>query len=185
MSDQSDRDDLAGVVDELNDRPRKRLEVREPDRAALRSELGFDAAFDYHDASVEEQLRAAAPDGIDVFFDNVGGDHLEAAIATINDFGRIVLCGAIAGYNDERPANGPRNLYELITKRITARGFIVLDHMDRMPAFLAEMEGWITGGEIVHRETVVEGLDRMPNAFLGLFRGDNLGKMVVTLPPRD
>jgi NADPH-dependent curcumin reductase CurA len=147
--------------------------------AYLKDELGFDAAFDYHDGPIGEQLAAAAPDGIDLYFDNVGGDHLEAAIANMNDYGRIVLCGAISEYNDVQPPPGPRNLYQLVLKRITARGFITPDHVDRRAAFLAEAEPWLRDGKIVLRETFVDGIENMPEAFLGLFRGDNVGKLLV------
>jgi NADPH-dependent curcumin reductase CurA len=149
--------------------------------AYLTDELGFDAAFDYHDGPVGEQLAAAAPGGVDLYFDNVGGDHLEAAIANMNDYGRIALSGAISQYNDEQPPPGPRNLYQLVIKRITARGFITPDHLDRRPAFLAEAEPWVRSGEIVLRETFVDGIENMPDAFLGLFRGDNVGKLLVRL----
>ena len=147
--------------------------------AYLRDELGFDAAFDYNDGPIDEQLAAAAPDGVDLYFDNVGGDHLAAAIANMNDYGRITLCGAISEYNDEQPPPGPRNLYQLVLKRITARGFITPDHLDRRAAFLAEAEPWVRDGKIVLRETFVNGIENMPDAFLGLFRGDNLGKLIV------
>ncbi len=147
--------------------------------AYLTDELGFDAAFNYRDGPIDEQLAAAAPDGIDLFFDNVGGDHLEAAIANMKDHGRITLCGAIAGYNDAEPVAGPSNLYELIVRRITVRGFIVLDHLERQPAFLADAEQWVRDGEIVLKETFVDGIERMPEALMGLFSGDGVGKLLV------
>jgi NADPH-dependent curcumin reductase CurA len=116
-----------------------------------------------------------------VYFDNVGGDHLEAAIGAMRTHGRIALCGAIAGYNDAEPAAGPRNLYELVVRRVRAEGFLVLDHLDRMAAFRAETVARLRDGDLLARETVVDGLDAMPDAFLGLYRGDNVGKMVVRL----
>jgi len=149
--------------------------------AYLRDELGFDAAFDYHDGPVDEQLAAAAPGGIDVFFDNVGGDHLEAAIGAINLHGRLALCGAISGHNDPEPTPGPSNLFDLIVRRVRAEGFLVLDHLDRMPTFRAQASRWLRDGDLIARETVVDGLDAMPDAFFGLYRGDNIGKMVVRL----
>lgn len=153
-----------------------------PEKVAyLRDELGFDAAFDYHDGPIAEQLAAAAPDGIDVFFDNVGGEHLEAAIGAIKLHGRLVLCGAISGHNAVEPAPGPRNLFELIVRRVRAEGFLVLDHLDRLAAFRAEAVRWLRDGDLIARETDVEGLEAMPDAFLGLYRGDNIGKMVVRL----
>ncbi|HWS33512.1 MAG TPA: NADP-dependent oxidoreductase [Actinoplanes sp.] len=147
--------------------------------AHLVSELGFDAAFNYKDAPVRDQLRDAAPDGVDVYFDNVGGDHLEAAISVMNKFGRIAMCGAIAQYNDTAPPAAPRNLASVIGKEITMRGFIVGNHSHRMPEFVAEVGGWLREGKITARETVVEGIADAPEAFLGLLRGDNTGKMVV------
>jgi hypothetical protein len=143
--------------------------------------LGFDAAFDYHDGPLRERLRAAAPDGIDVYFDNVGGDHLEAAIFALRDFGRVALCGAISQYNAERPVPGPRNLGLAVSRRLTLRGFIVTDHGDRMRDFLPEMAGWLRDGSVRYDETVVDGIDNAVEAFLGMLRGANLGKMVVRL----
>lgn len=147
----------------------------------LVDDLGFDAAFNYRDAPVLEQLRTAAPDGIDVYFDNVGGDHLEAAISSMNRFGRIAMCGAIAQYNDVAPPAAPRNLASAIGKEINLRGFLVSNHSHRMPDFVAEMGGWLRAGRVTARETIVEGLENAPEAFLGLLRGDNTGKMVVKL----
>jgi NADPH-dependent curcumin reductase CurA len=147
----------------------------------LTRELGFDAAFNYHDGPVHEQLKAAAPDGIDVYFDNVGGDHLEAAISSLNPFGRVALCGAISQYNAEQAAPGPRNLSLAVGKRLTLRGFIVSDHADRMPDFLAEAGGWLREGRLRVDETVVDGIENAPEAFLGMLRGANLGKMLVRL----
>ena len=150
--------------------------------AHLVGDLGFDAAFNYRDAPVRQQLRAAAPDGIDVYFDNVGGDHLEAAISALRQYGRVALCGAIAQYNETEPAGAPRNLALAIGKELNLRGFIVGNHGDRMPAFAAEMAGWLRDGRIHWQETVVEGgVERAPEAFLGLLRGENTGKMVVRL----
>jgi NADPH-dependent curcumin reductase CurA len=149
----------------------------------LLDRLGFDAAFNYRDGEVRRQLKAAAPDGIDVYFDNVGGDHLEAAIAGLRNHGRVALCGAISQYNAERPAPGPANLGLAVGKRLTLRGFIVTDHNDRMPAFLDEMAGWLAQERIRFDETVVDGLERAPEAFIGMLRGENTGKMVVRLDP--
>jgi NADPH-dependent curcumin reductase CurA len=143
--------------------------------------LGFDAAFDYHDG-VREGLRAAAPEGIDVYFDNVGGDHLEAAISAARVGARFALCGAISSYNATEPQPGPRNLFQLVGKRITMRGFIILDHADRQPAFFEEVGGWVREGRVQFRETVVEGgVEAAPQAFIDLLRGANTGKMLVKL----
>ncbi|MFG3704342.1 NADP-dependent oxidoreductase [Micromonospora sp. NPDC047670] len=143
--------------------------------------LGFDAAFDYHDGPVRESLKAAAPDGIDVYFDNVGGDHLEAAISAMRLHGRAAICGMIAQYNDTAPPAAPRNLALLIGKRITLRGFLVGDHGHLRDEFVREMSGWLRDGKISYDETVVDGIENAPEAFLGLLRGENLGKMLVRL----
>jgi len=150
--------------------------------AYLREELGFDAAFSYKDGPVAEQLAAAAPEGIDVFFDNVGGEHLEAALGAMRPFGRAALCGAIAQYNDTEPAPGPRNMVQVVGKRLTLRGFIVSDSANRFGDHLAEVGGWLRDQKIRFPETFVDGIENMPEAFIGLLRGDNLGKMVVRLP---
>jgi len=149
--------------------------------AFLTGELGFDAAFDYHDGDVYAQLHDAAPDGIDVYFDNVGGEHLEAAIAAMRPFGRIALCGAISQYNATEPPPGIRNLVFAVGKRLTLRGFIVTDNFGRMPDFVRDVGGWLREGKIRYRETVVEGIERAPDAFIGLLRGENTGKMLVKL----
>ncbi len=147
----------------------------------LTEKLGFDAAFNYRDGNVTELLTAAAPDGIDVYFDNVGGDHLEAALWAMNTYGRVAACGSISAYNEEKLPPGPRNLFQLVGKRLTVRGFIILDHYDRFPAFAEEVGGWLANGKLVAEETVVDGLDNAPAAFLGMMRGENTGKMVVRL----
>ncbi|ATO17274.1 NADP-dependent oxidoreductase [Micromonospora sp. WMMA2032] len=143
--------------------------------------LGFDAAFDYHDGPVYEQLKAAAPDGVDVYFDNVGGDHLEAAIGAMNLHGRAAICGMIAQYNATEPPAAPRNLALVIGKRLTLRGFLVGDHGHLREQFVQEMAGWLREGRLSYDETVVDGIEQAPEAFLGLLRGENLGKMLVRL----
>ncbi|AAZ55909.1 NADP-dependent oxidoreductase [Thermobifida fusca] len=151
-----------------------------PEKVAyLRDELGFDAAFDYRAAPVREQLADAAPDGIDVYFDNVGGDHLEAAIACANDFARFAICGAISGYNATSAPRAPRNLFQIVTKRLTLRGFIVSDEPHLAEEFQREVAPAVADGRIKVRETVVEGLERTPEAFISMLRGGNIGKMVV------
>ena len=149
----------------------------------LTGELGFTAAFDHHDGLVRSSLAAAAPDGIDVFFDNVGGEHLEAAIGALNQHGRAALCGAISGYNATEPPPGPRNMFLLVGKRLSLRGFIVSDHADQRPEFLEKTSALLRSGELVARETVVDGLDDAVTAFLDMLRGANTGKMVVRLAP--
>jgi hypothetical protein len=149
--------------------------------ALLTGEYGFDAAFNYRHGPVAEQLRAAAPEGIDLYFDNVGGEHLEAAIGALRRGGRAVLCGAIAQYNSTEPPAGPRNLGLAIGKRLTLRGMIVTDHFDLRPEFVREVGGWLREGRLRHHETVVTGIENGVEAFLGMLRGDNTGKMVVAL----
>jgi NADPH-dependent curcumin reductase CurA len=146
----------------------------------LTADLGFDAAFDYHDG-VYPQLKAAAPDGIDVYFDNVGGEHLEAALSVLNLHGQVAVCGMISVYNATEPTPAPRNLSQLIKKRLSVRGFLVLDFPHLREQFSTEVGGWLREGKIVYRETVVDGLANAPEAFLGLLRGENTGKMLVTI----
>ncbi|MFG2605561.1 NADP-dependent oxidoreductase [Streptomyces sp. NPDC048514] len=147
----------------------------------LVDEYGFDAAFNYKSGPVGEQLRKAAPDGIDVYFDNVGGDHLEAAIGSLNQGGRIAVCGMISVYNNTEPAPGPRNLARLIQTRGRIEGFLVGDHYDLQPQFVQEVGPWVASGALKYRETVVEGIENNLEAFLGVLRGDNTGKMIVKL----
>ncbi|MGW2744961.1 NADP-dependent oxidoreductase [Streptomyces sp. NPDC001450] len=147
----------------------------------LVEEYGFDAAFNYKKGPVSEQLREAAPDGIDVYFDNVGGDHLEAAIGSLNQGGRIAICGMISVYNNTEPAPGPKNLVRLIQTRGRMEGFLVGDHYDLQPQFVAEVGPWVASGQLKYRETVVEGIENNLEAFLGVLRGDNTGKMIVKL----
>ncbi len=143
----------------------------------LRS-LGIEA-FDYRTTPAKEALA----DGIDLYFDNVGGEQLESAIFALRPFGRVIACGAISRYNDERPEPGPRNLGLVVTRRLRVQGFIVLDHFDRYAAFLAEVGPWVRDGKIACRETFVDGIENVPAAFAGLFRGDNVGKMLVRVGP--
>ena len=147
----------------------------------LTTELGFDAAFNYKDGEVYAQLKRAAPDGIDAYFDNVGGDHLEAAFSSLRDHGRIAACGQISRYNADGPMPGPRNMFVIVTKRLTIRGFLVFDWMKRMPEFLTEVAPLVKSGGIRSKETIIEGLERAPQAFLDLFSGENVGKMIVKL----
>ena len=147
--------------------------------AYLEDVLGFDAAFNYRDGPVGDLLRAAAPDGIDVYFDNVGGEHLEAALESLRDFGRVAMCGAISLYNATELPPGPRSIPQVVRKRLTLRGFIISDHMQLMGDFMRDVGGWLREGKIDYRETVVEGIERAPEALIGLLRGENLGKMLV------
>lgn len=149
--------------------------------AYLTERLGFDAAFNYRTGPVRDLLARAAPDGIDVYFDNVGGDHLEAAVDALRRYGRIAMCGAISVYNAAEPQPGPGNLFQMIGKRLTLRGFIVCDHADRMPDMTAEVGAWLRDGEITFQETVADGLENAPAAFVDMLRGANIGKMIVRL----
>ena len=147
----------------------------------LREECGFDIAFDYRTGPVLEQLKVEAPDGIDVYFDNVGGEALEAALSVLRVHGRIIACGGISGYNEEKPRPGPSNLFNVTTKRLTMRGMIVRDWLDRQGEFEKEVGGFLQSGKLKNKETVVVGLDQAEVAFIGLFKGQNIGKMVVKL----
>lgn len=145
----------------------------------LQNELGFDYAFNYKDGDILSHLREGAPEGLDVYFDNVGGDHLEAAISHMRPFGRIPLCGAISVYNDTTPSPGPNNLTMAIGLGLTLRGFIV-SHFNHLAGdFRRDMEKWVTSGQITYKETIYDGIEKAPDAFIGLFTGANTGKMVV------
>jgi len=149
----------------------------------LKQRARIDAAIDYRASpDFAEALAAACPEGIDVYFDNVGGPQLEAALGLMRERGRVVMCGAISRYNERLPTPGPSNLFLVVTRRLRLQGFIVTDHEDQAPVFLADMKQWRENGEVVWEETIVDGLENMPEAFIGLFRGDNLGKMLVRLP---
>jgi len=152
--------------------------------AWLMNEAGIDVAFNYKEAGdLVAEVGKQCPKGIDVYFENVGGKHLEAALEHMNFFGRIVLCGMISQYNATEPEPGPRNLFYVTTKRLTVRGFIVSDHLDRRSQFLKDMSQWISEGRIKWRETIVEGIENAPKAFIALFKGENFGKMLVKIGP--
>ena len=148
-------------------------------------ELGFDDVFNYREQRPREALAELAPDGIDIYFDNVGGDHLEAAIGSLRTYGRVVACGSISRYNDAEPSPGPRNMFLVVTKRLRIEGFIIRDHYDRFGEFVAEASEWVRDGRLRYRETVVDGIENAPKAFLGLLRGENIGKMLVKVGPDD
>jgi NADPH-dependent curcumin reductase CurA len=151
--------------------------------SVLRDELGFDGAFNYKTADLGRALKELAPRGIDIYFDNVGGAQLEAALNRMNVHGRIPVCGMISLYNATELPAGPPNLIQLIPKRLTLRGFILSDHVDRLPAFLEDMTKWLEEGQVRMKETIVEGIDAAPRAFLGMLQGENVGKMLVRLAP--
>ena len=147
----------------------------------LREECGFDIAFDYKTGPVIEQLNVEVPDGIDVYFDNVGGETLEAALSVLKIHGRIIACGGISNYNDGKARPGPSNLFNVTTKRLTMKGMIVGDWLGRQGELEKEAGGYFRAGKLKNHETVVEGLDQAVDAFFGLFAGKNMGKMVVKL----
>jgi NADPH-dependent curcumin reductase CurA len=144
--------------------------------------LGFDACVDYKRGDLTAALRAACPQGIDVYFENVGGAVAEAVLPLMNQGGRIPLCGLISQYNATGPVPGP-NWGVLLWKRLTVRGFIVSDHLARQAAFLRDGARWLREGRLRYREDVVEGLERAPEAFIGLLQGRNFGKLIVRVGP--
>lgn len=156
-----------------------------PKKCALVKELGADHCIDYRAAGGLEglihALRGAAPKGIDVYFDNVGGDHLTAAIEVARPMARMALCGMISGYNATEPTPGPENIIQLVGKQLKLQGFIVSTHADMQSDFMRDMATWIPSGQMKYKETVMEGIDKAPDAFMGLFTGANTGKMVVKL----
>jgi NADPH-dependent curcumin reductase CurA len=143
--------------------------------------FGFDEVIDYKAGRIRKQLKQAAPDGIDVYFDNVGGEHLEVAIGALRNHGRIVICGMISQYNATEPPAGPRNLVRLIQTRGSIHGLLVLDHGDLRDQFVSEVSAWIRDGSLAYDETVVDGLENAPQAFLDLLAGKNTGKMLVRI----
>ena len=150
--------------------------------AWLKDKVGVDAAFNYKSVDkLSRTLRELAPKGIDVYFENVGGNHLEAALANMNVNGRIPVCGMIALYNATAPVPAPRNLTSIIGNRLLLKGFIVSDYDARMKEFYADMGKWLATGQIQLQETIVEGIENAPEAFMGLFTGHNMGKMIVKL----
>ncbi len=150
--------------------------------AWLREKAHVDEVFNYHDTDdLSAELRKLAPKGIDVYFDNVGGDHLEAAIDHMKIHGVIVSCGMISTYNETEPVAAPRNLFKIIGKRIRMEGMLVFDFIDERDEFIKDMSGWIKSGAIVWEETITNGLENAPAAFIGLFKGDNMGKSLIRL----
>jgi NADPH-dependent curcumin reductase CurA len=141
----------------------------------------IDAAVDYKSEDVEARLRELCPDGIDVYFDNVGGRILEIALGLIAQNARVVLCGGISGYNEEKPSPGPNNLMNLIIQRGRMEGFIVLDYLHRAGEAIADLSQWILDGEIAYEEDIQEGLENAPQTFLRLFEGKNLGKQLLKI----
>jgi len=150
--------------------------------ALLTSEFGYDAGFNYKtSSSIPKSIAEVCPDGIDVNFENVGGAIFEAALWNMRNFGRIALCGMIANYNDDKLQPGPRGMMSIIGKRLTLRGFIVSDHPAACEEFVRKAAGWIADGKLRYHETVAEGIENAPAAFIDLLKGQNIGKQVVRL----
>ncbi len=154
--------------------------------AWLQGELGFDYAFNYRNGHIRRELRTAAPDGIDVYFENVGGDHLDAALGRMRPGGRIPVCGMISAYNNDGARSEPVTaLANMIYNRVTMKGFVAYEFFGIRDQFLADMRGWLSEGKIQYRETILEGIENAPAAFAGLFTGRNTGKMLVRLSPEE
>jgi hypothetical protein len=152
--------------------------------AFVKDTLGFDAAIDYKAVNdLAGAIRSACPNGVDVYFDNVGGPVTDAVIPNLNFFARISLCGAISQYNAERPEMGPRPLWTFVGRRVTARGFIVSDFAYKFEPARRQMGEWVRSGRLKYKEDVVDGLEKAPRAFIGMLRGENFGKMLVKLGP--
>lgn len=152
------------------------------EKVAYLKEIGVDHVIDYKaETNLTAALMRLVPEGIDVYFDNVGGPHLEAALNMVKLFGRFAVCGAISQYNADAPVPGPRNLGIIIGRNVRVEGFIVSHHADLRPAFHADLSKWVAEGKVTWRETVFDGLEKAPEAFLGLFSGQNLGKALVKL----
>ena len=150
--------------------------------AYLLADLKIDEAINYRDCGdLGRALAAAMPSGIDLYFDNVGGTHLTAALHNMRQFGRIVACGMIEQYNATEPPKASPNLMKIVSRSLTMRGFIVSDHLDLTESFRRDMSEWIAAGKMTWRETIMEGIERAPDALIGLFKGENFGKMLVKL----
>jgi len=150
--------------------------------AFLKDKLGFDEAFDHHGGNIEKKLRDAAPDGINVYFDNVGGEQFDAALLALRTFGRVAVCGMIAGYNEAVP--GPHNIIAVIPKRLKIQGFIITDHFARFGEFVAAIAPYLQSGKLHAPESIVDGLENAPQVFIDMLRGGKYtGKVIVRLAP--
>jgi NADPH-dependent curcumin reductase CurA len=147
----------------------------------LQDELGLDAAFNYRSGPVAELLAEVAPDGVDVYFDNVGGEHLDAALGALRRRGRVALCGAIAGYDREDPAPAPRNLFQATANELTLRGFRGSSYVHLMDEMQATVAGWLSDGSLRYRESIVDGLERAPEALVRMLAGETVGKTLVRI----
>ncbi|GAA1410941.1 NADP-dependent oxidoreductase [Glutamicibacter uratoxydans] len=147
----------------------------------LKDKYGYDAAFNYKNGDISGQLHALAPEGIDVYFDNVGGEHLEAALDAFNDGGRGALCGAISSYNSTQPSQGPGNLANMITRGLKLQGFTLANYLEHAGEFSSQMGQWFAEGKIAYDETIVEGIEHTVEAFIQMMQGKNVGKMLVRI----
>ncbi len=145
-------------------------------------ECGFDAAFNYKDYAEDQYgkaLKSVCPDGVDVYFDNVGGPLTDAAILQFNEYARMAICGQIDQYNDTTIPQGPRLLFQFIVKRVRAQGFLIFDYQPRFAEGTKQLAQWLQEGKLTHRETITDGIENTPQAFMGLFTGGNIGKQLV------
>jgi NADPH-dependent curcumin reductase CurA len=150
--------------------------------ALLTEEFGYDAAFNYKSSdSLLKSVKEACPKGVDVLFENVGGEQMEAVLWCMRDFGRIALCGMIADYNAEQPPPGPRGMMLMVGRRITMRGFIVSDHPATCEEYVVKAIQWVADGKLKYRETIAEGVENAPQAFIDMLKGGNTGKQIVQL----
>ncbi len=148
----------------------------------LKDVAGVDDAFNYKAVKdIKAEIARLCPDGIDVNFENVGGDHFEGALAQMNEFGRVVLCGLISTYNETESEPGPQGMFLAIVRRLKIQGYVVTDHLDMLDEFRANMAVWISDGKMRWKETIFDGIDKAPDALIGLFHGDNFGKMLVKI----
>ncbi len=154
--------------------------------ALLTGEFGYDAAFNYKTSeSLSDSVRESSPDGVDVLFENVGGESFEASLWNMRDYGRVALCGMIADYNLEEPQPGPRGMMLIIGRRLTIRGFIVTDHPEECEEYVGKAIGWLQEGKLTYRESIAEGVESAPQAFIDLLKGRNTGKQIVQLSDAD
>lgn len=148
----------------------------------LTSELGFDGAINYKTCGpIDKAIAEACPEGVDIYFDNVGGEILDGALLNLNNGARIVFCGAISGYNSAEPVPGPYNWWQILARSVTIQGYLVSDYVDRFPEGIAQMGEWLEQGKIIFREEIVDGFENTFTAFLKLFDGSNSGKLILRL----
>jgi len=147
----------------------------------LTREARLDAAIDYKNEDIRKRLAQEFPNGVDLFFDNVGGDILDATLLQMADFGRITMCGGISGYNEKELPPGPRNIMQIVIRRLSVRGFILIDHLAQAGEAIADLSQWLASGEIAVEEDIQEGFENTPKTFLRLFQGKNLGKQLLKI----